>query len=291
MKSKRSHRAPLISIKVEEPWELVGIDVAGPLKETKAGNKHIILVIDSFSKYLIAKATKNFTGETTTKFVKEELISKYGVPKALLSDQGRNFESNQFEQFCKDSGIKKVRTTSYHPQCNGMTERTIRTIKKMLSCYVNEDHDNWDEILAEVVFAYNNSEHSSTGFAPNQVIFGRILESPNDRKLNVRLAELNRPRMDTSVLDYMRKAQEKQKKQNDKQVNKIIEFKINDFILLENTRQVVGHVRAFEPKFRGPYIVLTKSDDVNYVIKEVETNKTLKVHVNRMHHYVQRVEN
>ena len=78
--------------------------------------------------------------------------------------------------------------------------------------------------------------------------------------------------MDTSVLDNIRKAQQKQKKQYDKQVYKITEFKINDFILLENTRQVVGHVRAFEPKFRGPYIVLTKSDDVNYVIKEVETN-------------------
>ena len=96
MKSKRSHRAPLISIKVEEPWELVGIDVAEPLKETKFGNKYIILAIDSFSKYLIVKPTKNFTGETTTKFVKEELVSKYGVPKALLSDQGRNFESNNF---------------------------------------------------------------------------------------------------------------------------------------------------------------------------------------------------
>ena len=60
MKSKRSHRAPLISIKVEEPWELVSIDLAGPLKETKFGNKHIILAIDSFSKYLITKATKKF---------------------------------------------------------------------------------------------------------------------------------------------------------------------------------------------------------------------------------------
>ena len=54
MKSKRSHRASLISIKVEEPWEFIGIDVAGPFKETKFGNKYIILAEDSFSKYLIA---------------------------------------------------------------------------------------------------------------------------------------------------------------------------------------------------------------------------------------------
>ena len=93
------------------------------------------------------------------------------------------------------------------------------------------------------------------------------------------------------MLDNIRKAQKKQKKQYDKQTNKINEFIINDFIILENNRQVVGHVRAFEPKFRGPYKVLRKSDDVNYVIKEVETNKAQKVHVIRIHHYFQRVEN
>ena len=64
--------------------------------------------------------------------------------------------------------------------------------------------------------------------------------------------------MDNSVLDNISKDQEKQKEQYDKQVIKIIEFKINDFILLENNRQVVDHVRAFEPKFRGPYIVLIR---------------------------------
>ena len=58
--------------------------------------------------------------------------------------------------------------------------------------------------------------------------------------------------MDISVLDNIFKAQEKQIEQYDKQVNKIIEFKINDFILFENNRQVLGHVLAFEPKFRGP---------------------------------------
>ena len=65
-----------------------------------------------FFNNLIAKSTKNFTGEKTTKFMKEELACKYDEPKALLNDQGINYESNQFEKFCKDPGIKKVLTRS-----------------------------------------------------------------------------------------------------------------------------------------------------------------------------------
>lgn len=70
--------------------------------------------------------------------------------------------------------INKLRTTGYHPQCNGLVERTIRTLKQMISAYVNVSHDNWDKILSDVVFAYNNNTHSSTGFAPNEIIFKKL---------------------------------------------------------------------------------------------------------------------
>lgn len=69
---------------------------------------------------------------------------------AWLSDQGRIFESKAFRDFCKEKNIKKVRTTSYHPQENGLTERTIRTIKQMLSAFVGEDHATWDLVLKDV---------------------------------------------------------------------------------------------------------------------------------------------
>ena len=75
-KPKRHHQAPLVSIRVEKPWELVGIDVAGPLKETKRGNKYFMIIVDAFSKYLIVRATRDFNSKTTTCFMKEEFSCK-----------------------------------------------------------------------------------------------------------------------------------------------------------------------------------------------------------------------
>ena len=86
-------KAALVSIKAEKPWELVGIDVAGPLKPTKRGNKYFIIIVDYLSKYLICRATTDATSVTTIRFAREELVSKHGAPYAILSDKGRNFEA------------------------------------------------------------------------------------------------------------------------------------------------------------------------------------------------------
>ena len=147
-----TNRSRLISIKVEKPWDLVGIDIAGPLKLTKRGNTHFFLLIDYVSKFCITGDTNSTTAASTREFVKKKLIEVFGTPYAILSDQGRNFESRDFDEFCKSLGIKKVRTTAYHPQCNGLAERTIKTIKQMLSAYVSSTHDDWDQVLGKVTF-------------------------------------------------------------------------------------------------------------------------------------------
>ena len=129
-KFKSKHLAgvwPLVSIKVGKPWDLVGIDFAGPLKTTSRGNKYFIIAIDYCSKLIMARATSDTTAMTTIAFVKEDIINKFGVPAAILSDQGRNFEAKEFNAFCVENGIKKIRTTPYHPQCNGLAERSVKT--------------------------------------------------------------------------------------------------------------------------------------------------------------------
>ena len=96
-------KAALVSIKVEKPWELVGIDVAGPLKPTKKGNKYFIIIVDYLSKNLIYRATADATSATTIRFAKEELVSKPGASYAMLSDQGRNFEAKAMDEFCHNT--------------------------------------------------------------------------------------------------------------------------------------------------------------------------------------------
>ena len=166
----KANKYPLVSIKVNKIWDLICVDVAGPLKVTPKNNKYILVAIDHFSKFVVVKAAPSYTAEITINFLKEDVISKFGTPAGWLTDQGRNFEAGIFKEFCKQYNIKKLRTTGYHPQCNGLVERTIKTIKQMLCSYVNESHDNWDQILYEIAFSYNNNTHSTTGFAPNELV-------------------------------------------------------------------------------------------------------------------------
>ena len=139
--TRKPNKHPLVSIKINKIWDLICVDVVGPLKTTIRNNRFIIIAIDHFSKFAIARAVSRYTGEITIIFLKEDLLNKFGVPLAWLTDQGRNFESEIFAQFCKDYNIKKLRTTGYHPQCNGLVERTIKTNKQKLSTFVNQQHD------------------------------------------------------------------------------------------------------------------------------------------------------
>jgi hypothetical protein len=218
-----SNCAPMISIRVGKPWDLFAIDAAGPLKLTPRGNRNFLLGVDINSKFVITRATPDITGETTIQYAREDVINKFGRPLAILSDQGRNFESKAFDAFCVEYGIKKIRTTSYHPQCNGLAERSIRTIKRL-------------------------------------------------------------------VEERIKRAQEHQKRQYDKNVHDKVTYGTGDLVVLANNKQTVGQVRSFEPKYVGPYRVIRKVGDVDYEIEIVENGKTLVVHYNRMFEYTARNE-
>ena len=73
-------------------------------------------------------------------------------------------------------GITKTRTTSYHPQCDGQTERPNRTIQAMLSAFASNRRDDWDLWLDSVTFAYNTSKHDALGISPYEVVFGHATQ-------------------------------------------------------------------------------------------------------------------
>ena len=148
--------AKLSIIKSTYPWQLIGIDVGCPLTCTPRGNKYIIVAIDYFSKYVEAICVKSYTAEITSKFVNDQIILRHGSPDAIITDQGSNFESKLFKSLCDQSGIKKIRTTAYHPQGNGLVERQNKTLKSLLSCFINDHHNNWDTWL-RLLHYYNTS--------------------------------------------------------------------------------------------------------------------------------------
>ena len=164
----RQLRAPLQSSVVSRPYERVALDILGPLPETSNQNKYILVVGDYFSKWTESFPLPNQEAKTVARVLVEEWVCRFGAPRSIHSDQGRNFESTLFREMCQLLNIHKTRTTPYHPESNGLIERFNRTLLSMLSHFVEENQSNWDTLLPYVMMAYRSSVHASTGFHPLQ---------------------------------------------------------------------------------------------------------------------------
>jgi transposase InsO family protein len=158
--------------------ELWAMDVLGPLPMTARGNQYIMVMSDHFTKWVEAVPMLNQRAETVAKAFVNEVVTRHGVPSKLLPDQGRNFEADLMKQVFSLLGVRKLRTSPYHPQTDGKVERMDRTLKGILTAYVNKDHNVWDDHLRLALFAYRYSVHSSSGVSPFKAIYGREATTP-----------------------------------------------------------------------------------------------------------------
>ena len=141
-KPSKTSRAPMKSYNVGAPMERIAIDVMGPLPTTDRDNKYILVISDYFTKWTESYPMPNQEAETVANVVVREFISRFGVPRQLHSDQGRNFESKLFQEMCRIMEIDKTRTTPLRPQSDGMVKRFNRTLEAMLSKFVDGDQKN-----------------------------------------------------------------------------------------------------------------------------------------------------
>lgn len=107
--------------------ERVAIDVVGPLPSTTSGNRFILVVVDYFTRWPEAYAIPNQKARTIAQKLVDEWVCRYGVMQMLHTDKGKNFESRIFKEMTDILGIKKTRTTPYHPQSDGLVEIMNRT--------------------------------------------------------------------------------------------------------------------------------------------------------------------
>ena len=172
-------RAPLKSIKSSQPMELLCVDFLG-LEMSKGGFENILVITDHFTKYSQAFPTRNQTASTTAKVLFANFFVHYGFPKHILSDQGRNFEGKIIQHLCSLTGIKKLRTTPYHPMSNGLCERFNRTLLGMLRTLTHDRKSDWKSYVPKLVHAYNCTKQDSTQFSPFFLMFGREPRLPVD---------------------------------------------------------------------------------------------------------------
>jgi len=105
-------------------------------------------------------------------------FAQFGLPRQLHSDMGKNFESKLFYELCQITGINKSRTTPFHPQCDGQTERMNRTLLQMLRCTADDNPATWPQRLPTIMAAYRMTVHRVTGLTPNMAMLGREVMLP-----------------------------------------------------------------------------------------------------------------
>ena len=124
---------------------------------------NVLVFQDHFTKYILAYVTPDETVKTVTKFLYGGYISIFGAPARLLSDRGTSFTSSIIQELCEILGVQQLQTTPYHPQTNGLVERSHQTIMCMIRKLGEEKKANWPSHLAEIAHAHNATQSAVTG--------------------------------------------------------------------------------------------------------------------------------
>lgn len=166
------HSQPQPWPRADGPWKRIHIDYAGPIE----GLSYLV-VIDSFTKWPEIFQTRSTTTSATIGFLKET-FARYGVPDTIVSDNGTQFSSHEFQQFCESFGVIHIRTAPYHPQSNGQAERFVDTLKRSLRKITEGEGVPSNEALQTFLQVYRSTPSAILeGKSPAEVMFGRPMKT------------------------------------------------------------------------------------------------------------------
>ena len=137
-----------------------------------------LVVVDSYSNWVEIKRSTTMTAITTIKLLRK-IFCQLVVPKVIVSDNGPQFVSQKFQDFCNQNYITHIKSTPYHPKTNGLAERMVRTFKEQLRAGKNSSAD-LDLRLQRFLLSYRNTPHKSTGRSPAELLMGHRLRSKLD---------------------------------------------------------------------------------------------------------------
>ncbi|KAG1119462.1 hypothetical protein G6F61_009915 [Rhizopus arrhizus] len=166
-------------------FERFGLDYVGPLPTSSSGNKYIIVAMEYYTKWPVARATKKADAASAVLFVYEEIICHYGPPKVLLTDGGKHFDNKFIDQLSSFVNTKHHFAAPYHPETNGLVERFNGTLIKAIKKLCIEEPQKWDQHLQAVIYAYRTRAHSTLKISPYELLYGMAPSDivPGDRDM------------------------------------------------------------------------------------------------------------
>jgi hypothetical protein len=257
------------------PLQRWGLDIVGPLPTAQGNLKFTFIVVEYFTKWIEARAVSTITSKTAQIFFWQNIVCRFGVPFELIVDNDKQFDSQDFRDFCFCIGTKPVFTSVYHPQSNGVVERAndkiFSAIKKRL---LDNKKGKWADQLPKVVLALNTTECRATGFTPFRLLYGseamtsQELKHGSPRTNKSTVPDVDEPTtkdlIDGDRVLALQALDKYQVQTTTWRDNTVVprEFSEGDLILVRTTR--TESQGKLEPKWEGPYIVKTKASPSAY---------------------------
>ncbi|XP_071906072.1 uncharacterized protein [Coffea arabica] len=263
---KAEHQKPsglLQPLEIPEwKWENITMDFVSGLPRTQRGHDAIWVIVDRLTKSAhFLPINMKYPLEKLARLYLDEIIRLHGIPVSIVSDRDPRFVSRFWQKMQEVLGTKLNFSTTYHPQTDGQSERTIQTLEDMLRTCVLDFGENWSKFLTLVEFAYNNSFHSSIQMAPYEALYGRKCRSPicwdevGERKI-----------LDTTTVSWIEEANEKVKLVR----QRIQTAQSRQKSYADNRRKdlefTVGDMKL-QPRFVGPYKIIQRVGNVAYKLE------------------------
>ena len=176
--ARRPPKAQLVPMPIiEKPIQRIAMDIVGPLPKSSRGNRFILVICDYATRYPEAVAMPSVEA---TRVAQEliKLFAQVGIPEEILTDQGTNFMSELLQDLYSALQIKRLRTSPYHPQTDGLVERFNSTLKGTLRKFVSSNQKDWDVYLPYVLFAYREAPRNLPGSPPSSYFMEGRSEDP-----------------------------------------------------------------------------------------------------------------
>ena len=202
LQTKKSNRKPKAELKPQEwasnePGEAIALDLA-TMTPSYDGFKYIMLITDGMSKFTELCPLRNMTAQSVVKNIERNWIARHGIPSSLLSDQGTQVDGAEVRNLCDKYNIKKKRSSPYHPEGDGISERPIGVMKNIFRTKIADQklpQRKWTDLVPEVQLAMNQKVHSSTNASPFELLFGKA------KRFDTRAPQLQNTLQPTQGLD------------------------------------------------------------------------------------------
>lgn len=258
------------------PFDTLHLDHFGPLPETEDGFRHVLVVIDAFTRYTWLLPSRSNTSQETCSNL-QWLFNIFGTPKNIVTDRGSAFTSREFTHLVEKYKVQHRQVAVASPWANGLAERVNRFLKTSLAKTI-VDPKLWVDSAARIQYVMNNTTHAAIKSTPSQLLLGYGQRNHSDIELKELIDQLahidrdidgERTRTREVAIEATEKLRNYNKVYYDKKHRKPTLYKEKDLVLIRDLQGKAGQSKKMKSNYKGPYLIAKVLNNNRYVIRDV----------------------